>query len=102
MTVLSSLPEDVGAWWRLFNALAAIVAFGWLLLDLRDHWRVLSQRRLFLTLSLGGLLAAVVVGTTRNLANGDRALPPSWPTAIVTASVLWCLIGLWVSKGDPS
>lgn len=84
-------------WWRLVNAVIALAALLYLMLDLRVVRNDLGNRRLYLTFSLAGLLLAVVFGSINNILR-ENALSPATP--IISASVLWCLIGLWVSRHD--
>jgi hypothetical protein len=88
-------PTDI---WRLANLVIAAYALVWLVLDLSRNHGALNQRRLFLTISLAGLLFAVVVGSVQRLLS---PVPPGPATALVTASCLWCVAGLWVSRGVP-
>lgn len=84
-------------YWRLSNAILATLALVYLMLDFRVVRNDLGSRRLYLTFSLAGLLLAVVIGSINSIIR-ENALSPSTP--IISASVLWCLIGLWVSRHD--
>lgn len=77
--------------WRVLNAALSAFALVWLLADLAVHHRALSRRRLLLTLALSGLLAAVVV----------RPLSVVLALSLASASCLWVLVALLVSRGDP-
>ena len=83
--------------WRLSNAIVAIAALLYLMLDFRVVRNDLGSRRIYLTFSLAGLLTAVVLGSINNIIR-ENAISPATP--IISASVVWCLIGLWVSRND--
>lgn len=84
-------------WWRLGNVFVAVGALLYLALDFRVVRRELNSRRLYLTFSLAGLLVAVIFGSINNVLR-DNALSPATP--IITASCLWCVIGLWISRDE--
>lgn len=96
-TTILETSVDFLLWWRLSNTAIAVLALVYLMLDFRVMRKNLDSRRLYLTFSLVGLLFAAVLGSINNIAR-DNALSPSTP--IITASVLWCLFGLWVSRHD--
>ena len=96
-TIKMEIDMDFLFWWRLSNAIIALLALVYLMLDLRVVRNDLGSRRLYLTFSLAGLLVAVVFGSINSIIR-ENAISPSTP--IVTASVIWCLIGLWVSRHD--
>jgi hypothetical protein len=80
----------------LVNAALALAALTWLTLDTARIWHRMSKRRLFLTLSLWGLLLALLEGAAEAVLGVDLRL---W-VAIATASCAWCLFGLWASRHD--
>lgn len=88
---------DFLLWWRVGNTALALGALLYLMLDFRVMRHELDSRRLFLTFSLAGLLCAVVFGSVNNVLR-ENAISPATP--VISASVLWCLIGLWVSRHD--
>lgn len=86
---------DFLLFWRIGNTVLALGALLYLMLDLRVMRYELDTRRLFLTFSLAGLLCAVVVGSITHIFQ-DTALGAQVP--IITASCIWCITGLWVSR----
>ena len=99
MTTTNKTEFDVDFlfWWRLSNAVIAIAALLYLMLDFRVVRNDLGSRRIYLTFSLAGLLVAVAFGSVNNVLR-ENAISPATP--MISASVLWCLIGLWVSRHD--
>lgn len=89
---------DVSVWWRLVNALIAVTALTWLLVDFHRIHHTLSKRRVYLTFSLAGLLAGVVVASIEAVVQSN---PLGVRTAVNTAACLWCLFGLKVSTKQP-
>lgn len=85
--------------WRAANFVLSILALGYLLGDLKLRRRELSTRRLYLTLSLAGLLSGVAIGSIYYILNDTGA---HLHTAIFTASSIWCILGLWLSRNDPT
>lgn len=83
--------------WREANISLAIVAFVWLMIDLRRIRLSLSSRRLYLTLSLASLLLATFMGSIADIRYHN---PAGLWTAFATASCVWCIIGLWIGKND--
>lgn len=88
---------NIVQWWRVINALLAFLAFLFLVLDLVDRASGLSKRRLYLTFSLAGLLLAITIG---NVQAAIGNFPLTFSAPIVSASCLWCIFGLWVSRHD--
>lgn len=86
--------EDI---WRLVNALLALAALIWLMVDLRQIRYTLSRRRLYLTFSLAGLLFAVVEGSIENMIQNNEI---GLRTAITTAACVWCLLGLAFTQDE--
>lgn len=83
--------------WRFTNAILSLAALVALMLDFRVVRQDLGSRRIYLTFSLAGLLSAAVLGSIYNIIL-ENAVSPATP--IISASVVWCLIGLWVSRHD--
>lgn len=85
--------------WRATNFVLSTLALGYLLIDFVARRRDLSTRRLYLTLSLAGLLAGVAIGSIYYILIDAGA---HLHTAIFTASSIWCILGLWLSRNDPT
>jgi hypothetical protein len=88
---------ELHEFWRVANCLLASAALIYLVVDFKKVHLELSRRRLYLTLSLMGLLFGVVIGSLENIHQNN---PIGFRTAIVTASCAWTLIGLWVTHKD--
>jgi hypothetical protein len=80
----------------LLNMVLALAALVWLIVDTARIWRRMTRRRLYLTLSLAGLLVALLEGAVEAVLEADLRI---W-VAVATASCAWCLFGLWVSRHD--
>lgn len=82
---------------RLFNTALAMTALSWLSIDLVGRVKDLSKRRLYLTLSLMGLLVSVVVGSVEQIIQNAA---PGIRSAFTTAACVWALFGLYEGKDD--
>lgn len=88
---------NVVQWWRVLNATLALFAFLIVFLDLLDRASGLSKRRLYLTFGLLGLLLAITIGNTQA---AIEDFPLAFSAPIVSASCLWCIFGIWISRHD--
>jgi hypothetical protein len=84
-------------WVWAANLVLATAALGWLLADLRHRATRLSARRLWLTVGLACLLAAVVARSMLDLLFGLPYLPGEVLTLVAVLATLW---GLWAGRKD--
>lgn len=84
--------------WRMFNFCIAAIALVMLLGDLIPQFKYFSRRMQYNNMALIGFMTAFVVGSVESILQHN---PVGSRTAIATASILWCLIGLYVSRNDP-
>lgn len=87
----------VPEWWRLANALLAMAALVYLLIDLGEIYDKMTKRRLYLTFALAIFLLAAVVASLEAILQSN---PPGARTVLYSVGSSWCIIGLWISRQD--
>lgn len=88
---------DLMTAWRIFNFVLAAIALLYLALDLRLVRDILTERRLYLTFALMGLLWSVVVGSMESILQDN---PVGFRTAFVTAACIWCIYAMHVGRDE--
>ena len=90
---------DLVTFWRVLNILLGIITLIILTLDSHTHRYELSKRRLYLTMALGLFILSAVVGSVESIYHQE---PLRFRTGLYTSSYILTLIGLWISRDDPS
>lgn len=85
-------------WWRVLNIGLCVVAWVWLMVDLKSNYLDLSTRRLYLTFSLAAAIFAIGFATFENLQQGN---PLGLRVPLSTVVPIWCMFGLWAGRNDP-
>lgn len=83
--------------WRIGNAILATGTLLWLLWDLRRRAKHLPSRALYMVLALAGFLFVAAESSIESIV---LQLRPGLRMVLITAAIIWTLIGLWLGRKD--
>ena len=83
--------------WRGLNAVLSFAAALYVMVDLKSRYYHLSERRLYLTFALAGLLFSSTIASVEAIIQNN---PLGYRTALFSAGSVWTLIGLYLSRND--
>ena len=88
---------DIVDLWRGFNATLAFIAAIYVMVDLKFRYFHLSERRLYLTFALAGLLFSTSIASIEAIIQDN---PLGYQTALFSACSIWTITGLYLSRHD--